>query len=84
MGEKIRMSKLGCKGKSSSAKITASGKIFGVLVKNQFSQKEKCPQIRRIDAGNVFLCPRKLHCPPNHQQKLFETLCSADAVFESK
>jgi len=78
------MSKLGCKGKSSSAKISASGKIFGVLVKNQFLPKEKCVQIRQIDAGIAFLCPRKLQCPPNHQQKFFETLCSADAVFESK
>jgi len=36
------MLKLGCKGKSSSAKITASGKIFSVITENQFFQKEKC------------------------------------------
>ena len=65
VGEKIRMLKLGCKGKSSSAKITASGKIFGVLLENQFYPKEKCLQIRRINSRNAFLCPRKLHCPPN-------------------
>ncbi|MFN0173703.1 MAG: hypothetical protein ACKVU0_03555, partial [Saprospiraceae bacterium] len=56
VGEKIRMLKLGCKGKSSSAKITASSNIFSVITENQFFQKEKCPLIPQFDGGNAFLC----------------------------
>jgi len=65
------MSKLGCKGKSSSAKISASGKIFGVLVKNQFLPKEKCVQIRQIDAGIAFLCPPETSLSSQSSTKVF-------------
>lgn len=73
------MLKLGCKGNSSSRKNPALLKKKGLKLKILFFAKEKCLEIQRNKAGSSFLCSRKLYFLP-HQQKLFETLCSVDAV----